>query len=250
MRNFCVGILVVCLGLLTINAQADTGLTNNPNLLTLDNIAPTTHPKMTFLVGVVLVAKYINLDKVSPSDFSNGSSFILCQYVGPINVNYVNSPILIEDLSQVKTISSLSFFAAYDPKKTGVLSEDTIRKANLVLVYYNTNGFPVMRSMANYGVHQLAYDLTTNSVKLDLYDAQAHQVNLNLSPAQTQQAQAILNAPGMDKYLMAELVNFGTGVDANTNTNVNANTKVNANANANTNVSANTNANASPNAIK
>lgn len=232
MRNFCVRILAVCLGLLMINVQADTGLTNNPNLLTLDNIAPTNTPKMTLLQGVVLVAKYINLDKVSPSNFSNGSSFILCQYVGPINLSYVNSPILIEDLSQVKTISNLSFFAAYDPKKTGLLSEDTIRKANLVLVYYNTNGFPVMRSMANYGVHQLAYDLTTNKVKLDLYDAHAHQVNLNLSPEQTQQAQAILNAPGMDKYLMAELVNFGSGTDTNTNTNTN----VNANANANTSV--------------
>ena len=207
MRNFYVSVFALCLCVCA--AQADTGMTQNPNLLTLDNIAPTNTPSMTLLNGVVLVAKYNNLDKVSPSDFFSGSGFIIGQYLGNDNLNYVNSPILIENPAQIKTINNLSFFTQFDPNKTGVLSEKAIRQANLVLIYYNSNGYPLMRSMANYGIHQLNYDLTTNRVKLNLYDVQAHQVNLNLSPAQRQQAQAILNNATMNKYLVAELVNFG-----------------------------------------
>lgn len=225
MRNFYIGILALCLGLLSIHAQADDkGLTNNPNLLTLDNLVPTNTPNMTLLKGVVLVAKYTALDKVSPTDFfSGGSGFIVGQYLGSDNLNYVNSPILIEDLSTVQTIRNISFFAQFDPNKTGVLSEKTIRQAQLVLMYYNSNGYPLMRSMANYGIHQLAYDLTSNSVKLNLYDAQAHEVNLNLSPDQTKQAQAILNNPAMNKYLMAELVNFGANPSVTTSQSPSAN---------------------------
>ncbi len=128
----------------------------------------TMYPKLTLLHGPILVVKFFDPTHFIKSDVYTGSGFIVGIYKGKEDINNVKSPLLIEDLSQIQTIANLDILQSFDPTKTGRLAEQILRKANFVLVYYNTNGYPLMLSMVNYGVHGLNYDLTQNHIDLEL----------------------------------------------------------------------------------
>ena len=133
-----------------------------------DSLQATMYPKMTLLNGPVLVVKYIDPKKFIKADAYTGGGFIVGVYLGKDDLNNINSPQLVMDTSQVQTVTDVSFFNAYDPQHTGQLSEKTLRDGHFILLYYNTNGYLLMRSMANYGVYGLQYDMASNHVNLIL----------------------------------------------------------------------------------
>lgn len=172
MKKYAASVVAGLLLSWTLCAQAQpTGVEVNANALLLPDesaLQATMYPLMQLLQGPVLVVKYIKPASFVKADAFTGGGFIVGVYVGKEVLDNIKSPLLVIDQKEVKAVTDLNYFSQYDPKKTGQLSEKTLRDGRFVLLYYNTNGYLLMLSMVNYGVHGLQYDVANNNVKLIL----------------------------------------------------------------------------------